>query len=204
MILRLIVCILGVIFSPLISAADSSEDCQSLPVPDMSRFNLKTMMNQAYDDASLGRGVTYQDGDGGPGTIVVSIYMFDGGEQNISAEFEDRMLRSAYQNIVSMKSDRQFDQAYLIPEIVFKDMDGFLSRGIYLYALNPNNTKSTHPEMHLVSVGQYKDCVMKVRATLQTSSTEDKGRADSLRLFRAISRRLQQQVQGDDWDGPKD
>ena len=204
MILRLIVCILGVIFSSVIAAADSSEDCQSLPVPDMSRFNLKTMMNQAYDDASLGRGVTYQDGDGGPGTILVSIYMFDGGEQKISDEFEDTMLRSAYQNIVSMKSDRQFDQAYMIPEIVFKDMGGFLSRGIYLYALNPNNTKSPLPEMHLVSIGQYKDCVMKVRATLQASSLEDDDKVQSLKLYRAISRRLQQQVQGDDWTGPKD
>src|SRR6056300_1008908 len=126
MILRLMVCVLGMTFSPLSSAANSPEDCQSLPVPDMSRFNLKTMMNQAYDDASLGRGVTYQDGYGGPGTILVSIYMFDGGEQKISDEFEDTMLRSAYQNIVSMKSVRQFDQAYMIPEIVFKDMGGFL------------------------------------------------------------------------------
>lgn len=184
-------------------SASMSSICTQLPVPDMSRFNLKMMMNQAYDDASLGRGVTYQDGDGGPGTILVSIYMFDGGEKTISDEFEDTMLRSAYQNIVSMKSDRQFDQAYMIPEIVFKDMGGFLSRGIYLYALNPNNTKSPLPEMHLVSIGQYKDCVMKVRATLQTSSFEDEDRADSLRLFRGISRRLQQQVQGDDWNGPK-
>ena len=204
MILRLIVCILGVIFSSVIAAADSSEDCQSLPAPDMTRFNLKTTMNEAYDDVSLGRGVTYQGGDGAPGTMLFSIYMYDLGQKIISSEFEDQMLRFAYQNIIDKKSDIRFDQAWKIPGVVFKDMDGFLSRGIYMYGTNPNNKKSPVPEIHLVSIGQYKDCVMKVRATLQVSSLEDDDKVQSLKLYRAISRRLQQQVQGDDWTGPKD
>src|SRR6056300_155044 len=136
MILRLMVCVLGMTFSPLSSAANSPEDCQSLPVPDMSQFNLKTMMNEAYDDASLGRGVTYQDGDGGPGTILVSIYMFDLGSKSISSEFEDEMLRTAYQNILEMKSDRKFGQAWKIPDALYTGMDGFLSRGVYIYAIN--------------------------------------------------------------------
>ena len=204
MILRLIVCILGVIFSSVIAAADSSEDCQSLPAPDMTRFNLKTTMNEAYDDVSLGRGVTYQSGDGARGTMLFSIYMYDLGQKIISSEFEDQMLRFAYQNIIDKKSDIRFDQAWKIPAVVFKDMDGFLSRGIYMYGINPTNKKSPLPEIHLVSIGQYKDCVMKVRATLQISSLEDDDKVQSLKLYRAMSRRLQQQVQGDDWTGPKD
>ena len=204
MILRLIVCILGVIFSSLISAADSSEDCQSLPVPDMSRFKLDTTMNEAYDDVSLGRGVTYQGGEGGPGTILFSIYMFDLGKKSISSEFEDEMLRTAYQNILDMKSDRKFGQAWKIPDALYTGMDGFLSRGVYIYAINPNNKKSPLPEMHLVSIGQFKNCVIKVRSTLQASSLEDDDKVLSLKLYRAMSRRLQQQIQGDDWTGPKD
>ena len=204
MILRLIVCVFGVMFSFSIFAAKSSQDCQSLPVPDMTRFKLETTMNRAYDDVSLGRGITYQGGDGGPGTIIFSIYMFDLGEKSISSEFEDEMLRTAYQNILDMKSDRKFGQAWKIPDALYTGMDGFLSRGVYIYAINPNNKKSPLPEMHLVSIGQYKDCVMKIRATLQASSLEDDDKVQSLKLYRAISRRLQQQVQGDDWTGPKD
>ena len=204
MVLRMIVCILVLIASPFISAATSSKDCQSLPVPDMTRFKLDTTMNEAYDDVSLGRGVTYQGGDGGPGAILFSIYMFDLGEKSISSEFEDEMLRTAYQNILDMKSDRKFGQAWKIPDALYTGMDGFLSRGVYIYAINPNNKKSPLPEMHLVSIGQYKNCVMKVRATLQASSLEDDDKVLSLKLYRAMSRRLQQQVQGDDWTGPKD
>lgn len=204
MVFRLIVCILMLVSSPLILAADSPLDCQSLPVPDMTRFNLETTMNQAYDDASLGRGVTYQGGDGGPGTMLFSLYMYDLGQKSISSEFEDQMLRFAYQNILDMKSDVRFDQAWKIPDVVFKGMDGFLSRGIYMYAINPDNEKSPLPEIHLVSIGQYKDCVIKVRATLQASSLEQDDRANTLKLYRAVARRLQQQVQGDDWTGPKD
>ncbi len=195
---------LGIGLSPQISAANTSEECQSLPVPDMTRFKLETTMNRAYDDVSLGRGVKYQGGDGGPGTIIFSIYMFDLGSKSISSEFEDEMLRTAYQNILDMKSDRKFGQAWKIPDALYTGMDGFLSRGVYIYAINPNNKKSLLPEMHLVSIGQYKDCVMKIRATLQASSLEDDDKVKSLKLYRAISRRLQQQVQGDDWTGPKD
>ena len=204
MVFRLFVCILLLLPSSVISAATSSQECQSLPVPDMTRFKLDTTMNEAYDDVSLGRGVTYQGGDGGPGTILFSIYMFDLGEKSISSEFEDEMLRTAYQNILDMKSDRKFGQAWKIPDALYTGMDGFLSRGVYIYAINPNNKKSPLPEMHLVSIGQYKDCVMKIRATLQASSLEDDDKVQSLKLYRAISRRIQQQVQGDDWTGPKD
>lgn len=204
MVFRLFICILILIPSPLISAATSSRECQSLPVPDMTRFNLETMMNEAYKDVSLGRGVTYQGGDGGPGTILVSIYMFDLGEDSISDEFESEMLRTAYQNIRDMKSDRKFGQAWKIPDALYQGMEGFLSRGIYIYAINPSNKKSPLPEMHLISIGQYKDCVIKVRATLQASSLEPEDRIDGLKLYRAISMRLQQQVQGSDWAGPKD
>lgn len=204
MVLRIIFCVLGLVASPMISAANSSIECQSLPVPDMSRFNLKMMLNEAYDNASLGRGITYQRGDGGLGTILVSIYMFDLDEKTISSELEDEMLRTAYQNILDMKSDLRFGQAWKIPDPMFDGMGGFLSKGIYLYAINPNSQKSPLPEMHLVSIGQYKDCVMKVRATLQVSSLENDDKVLSLKLYRAISRRLQQQVQGDDWAGPKD
>ena len=185
-------------------SAAASKNCAELPVPDMTGFKLDTTMNTAYDDVSLGRGVTYQGGDGGPGTIIFSIYMFDLGSKSISSEFEDEMLRTAYQNILEMKSDRKFGQAWKIPDALYTGMDGFLSRGIYIYAINPNNKKSPLPEMHLVSLGQYKDCVMKIRATLQVSSLEDDDKVQSLKLYRAISRRLQQQVQGDDWIGPKD
>jgi len=188
----------------VVLSAESSVICQNLPVPDMTRFKLETTMNRAYDDLSLGRGVTYQGGDGGPGTIIFSIYMFDLGSKSISSEFEDEMLRTAYQNILDMKSDRKFGQAWKIPDALYTGMDGFLSRGVYIYAINPNNKKSPLPEMHLVSIGQYKDCVMKIRATLQASSLEDDDKVQSLKLYRAISRRLQQQVQGDDWTGPKD
>jgi hypothetical protein len=135
MILRLIVCVLALIFPPLSFGANSSEECQSLPVPDMTRFKLETKMNRAYDDASLGRGVTYQGGDGGPGTIIFSIYMFDLGERSINSEFEDEMLRTAYQNILDMKSDRKFGQAWKIPDALYTGMDGFLSRGVYIYAI---------------------------------------------------------------------
>lgn len=194
-------------FSVFISqsySAVASKICSDLPVPDMSRFNLQIVMNEAYDDVSLGRGITYQGGDGGPGTIIFSIYMFDLGERSISAEFEHEMLRTAYQNILDMKSDRKFGHAWKIPDALYTGMDGFLSRGVYIYAINPNNKKSPLPEMHLVSIGQYKDCVMKIRATLQASSLEDDDKVQSLKLYRAISRRLQQQVQGDDWTGPRD
>ena len=44
---------LGIGLSPQISAANSSEGCQSLPVPDMTRFKLETTMNRAYDDVSF-------------------------------------------------------------------------------------------------------------------------------------------------------
>jgi hypothetical protein len=204
MVFRLIVCILMLVSSPLILAANSSLDCQSLPVPDMTRFELEITMNEAYEDVSLGRGVTYQGGDGGPGTMLFSIYMYDLGQTTISSEFEDQMLRFAYQDILDMKSDRKFGQAWKIPDALYAGMEGFLSRGVYIYAINPNNEKSPLPEMHLVSIGQYKDCVIKIRATVQASSLEDDDKVQSLKLYRAISRRLQQQVQGDDWTGPKD
>ena len=58
--------------------------------------------------------------------------------------------------------------------------------------------------IYLVPIGQHKDWLMKVRATLQDSSPEDEDKILSLKLYRAMSRRLQQQIQGDDWTGPKD
>lgn len=194
----------GICFAALGSnAAETSTDCQETTVPDLSRFRFSLETSTKYDSPELGIGSTYQTGDfGQPGFIKLSLYIFDLGLKEITGQDEQAALAAAHKDIVASYKDYTFAQPYQMPGAVFEGMGGFLGAGFYMDAVNPN---APMPEIHMVGVGQYHDCFVKIRLTGYWDGGLD-NKDDlilTLKLFRTLSRRLQQQVQGPEWTGPQ-
>lgn len=185
--------------APLADAAERSTDCQDTAVPDLSRFGFVLESSDRYEPAELGIGSTYQSGYyGEAGFVRLSLFVFDLGLKKISERDERGALSAAYREILRAHEDHLFDRPTKMSDEMFDGMGRFLTTGFYMGATNP---AVPLPEFHAVGVGQFRDCLVKIRATKYwdggLESDHDLDR--SLKLFRQLSRRLQQQVHGATW-----
>ena len=194
----------GLLCANATMAAEKSSDCQELPVPELSRFGYQMTDSDKYNQVELGMGSSYQTGPvGEPGFARISLYLFDMGLRQIEASDEKQILDQALRDILRHPnhSNFTFDKPMRIHPILFEKMNGFLREGFYLGALNP---EAPLPEIHMAAVGQYKDCFVKIRFTGYWDGGLD-GKESlllSLKMFGALSRRIEQQVLGSERTGP--
>jgi hypothetical protein len=194
----------GIVVTDALFAAEKSADCQELPIPDLSEFGFQMTGSTRYDQAGLGVGSSYQTVPvGKPGFQRISLYLFDMGLRQIEPSYEKQILDQALRDILGHPnySNFTFDKPTRIHPILFEKMNGFLREGFYLGVVNP---EAPLPEIHMAAVGQYKDCFVKIRFTGYWDGGLD-GKDSlllSLKMFGALSRRIEQQVLGSEWTGP--
>ena len=79
-----------------------------------------------------------------------------------------------------------YGDAYQLPENYFSAMNTSLNLGLFAQSVVTQNPEQTYDE--LLAIGDYKNCIIKVRLSIPTPMNAQYGDGDPYRLFYGLSK----------------